>query len=219
MQLEEAVFAGAIVALLGAIHCVAMCGGLAVLAARSTAGRLPYLIGKSLTYGLLGALAGGLGGALTTLAPMQRGLSIAAGVILALSGLAWLGGLTGFGGGWPKGLDALSRVSSSFSQIAGRILSSRHVLKSAAFGIANGFFPCGLVYAALALALATSSVAGGAVVMVVFGLATAPALLTSAWVFDRMQPSLRSRWQSFGGFALVVLGVVTVFRASLLHMH
>lgn len=219
MALEEAVVAGVIVALLGAFHCVAMCGGLAVLAARSTAGRLPYLLGKSLTYGLLGAVAGAVGGALTTVAPMQRGLSIAAGVVLALSGLAWLGGLAWFGGGRPDGSGVLSRISSSLSQLAGRILSSRHHLKSVAFGLANGFFPCGLVYGALALALATSSVAKGAIVMVVFGLATAPALLTSAWIFDRLRPTLRSRWQSFGGFALLVLGVVTAFRASLLHMH
>jgi uncharacterized protein len=50
-------------------------------------------------------------------------------------------------------------------------LASRYV-----FGLANGLLPCGLVYAALGLAVATGSAAVGALTMTVFGLGTVPAL-------------------------------------------
>jgi sulfite exporter TauE/SafE len=44
------------------------------------------------------------------------------------------------------------------------------------FGMANGLLPCGLVYAALAIPIATGDPVVGALTMTAFGLGTAPAL-------------------------------------------
>jgi hypothetical protein len=44
-------------------------------------------------------------------------------------------------------------------------------------GVALGFLPCGLLYAAIAAAAATGSAAGGALAMMAFGLGTVPGLV------------------------------------------
>ena len=54
------------------------------------------------------------------------------------------------------------------------------------FGAANGLLPCGLVYAALGLAVASGDAATGALAMIAFGLGTAPLLTTVAFSAHRV---------------------------------
>jgi sulfite exporter TauE/SafE len=45
-----------------------------------------------------------------------------------------------------------------------------------AFGIVNGFLPCGLVYATLSIPVATGTRGEGALAMIAFGIGTTPVL-------------------------------------------
>ena len=47
-------------------------------------------------------------------------------------------------------------------------------------GILNGFLPCGLVYVALAGAIASGDAISGAAVMILFGLGTVPAMFAAS---------------------------------------
>lgn len=215
MGLEEAILAAVTLALLGGLHCIGMCGGLAAVAARTTLGRIPYVAGKSVGYAVLGAIAGGAGGLVNMLVPAQRVLAIVAGVVLIVSGVAWLGWTSG-GRLGPRIAAALGfeRASHALATLAGRLLRSQRRMRAFAFGVANGFFPCGLVYGALALAMATHDLFAGALVMAVFGIATAPALLVAGLVLDHVGPVARRRWHFVGALAMFALGAITIMRAT-----
>ena len=66
-----------------------------------------------------------------------------------------------------------------------------------------GWAPCGLVYAALALALVAGSASQGALAMTAFGLGTVPALLGAGWALTR----LGNRSRRWAGTLLMVLAV------------
>ncbi len=219
MGLAEATGAVVVLALAGALHCVGMCGGLAVVAARSTLTRIPYVLGKSLTYALLGAAAGLAGAFVAEFMPYQRALTFIAGSALILAGLVWLGWTRIQRTASPSAGNVFARLSASLSAVSGRILATEHRLRAFGFGVANGFFPCGLVYGALAIALATSGMWNGALVMGVFGLATAPALLLSSWLIGRVGTRARARWQPVAGAALLVMGAITIWRGLNVAIH
>jgi len=167
--------------LLGSLHCLGMCGPLAVaLPGKSenraiyALGRVLYNGGRILTYGLLGAIAGALGQSISMLGA-QRGLSIGIGVVL-LIGLA-LG---------PKRLSTLGshgplgRLMQSVK--AGLALRLKDPRLGTLFGIGllNGLLPCGLVYVAMGGAAATGSITQGIFYMLLFGLGTFPLMLAAS---------------------------------------
>ena len=61
--------------------------------------------------------------------------------------------------------------------VAGRLLPADTLPKALALGMLWGWLPCGLVYSVLATALLAGDAAGGALVMLAFGLGTLPNLL------------------------------------------
>jgi sulfite exporter TauE/SafE len=182
-----------LVGLLGSGHCIAMCGGIAtalelavVPAARSRAAcRAGYQAGRLAGYAAAGALAGGLGAGVFKLAAAHSALLAARWIqalMLILLGL-YLSGV------WRGPLAALERAGAhawrALSPLRRRLLPVRGVSGAVRMGLLWGFLPCGLVYSALALALASGSVAGGAATMLAFGAGTLPAVLLLASVARR----------------------------------
>jgi sulfite exporter TauE/SafE len=165
---------------LGSPHCVGMCGGFAAACARPGAGRAGagggarlrvlgapggaalWHLGRLTTYALLGALGGAVGGAL----PGPAWVPALVSVPLLVWFSASLGGLVPGGGARIPGL---ARAGAALARREGA--GWRYL-----FGAATGLLPCGLLYAALALALSAGSAAVGALAMVAFGLGTVPAL-------------------------------------------
>lgn len=174
----------------GFTHCVGMCGPFvlaqttvrleSVPAARmrefhrlAGAALAPYHLGRATTYIALGALAGAAAEGIRTIPGLHW---IAAGW-LALAALLFLayavfgGGLLRAGaakeGRWGRALGRLARPL--FAQPTGR--------RGYALGLMLGFLPCGLLYAALAVAAGSGGAAGGAVVMAAFVLGTVPGLV------------------------------------------
>lgn len=150
------------------LHCAPMCGGFVLGQVSDRMARLPathlsecqrlraaaltpYHLGRLTTYAALGLVAGGGG-----LAIQHLGLS--AGVFL-LIGAALLV------------LQAARRLRPGFP------LKLTRTLRGYPLGLALGFLPCGILYAALTAAAATASPLYGATAMFCFGLGTVPALL------------------------------------------
>ena len=87
-----------VVGLLGGTHCIGMCGGivgaLSIGGPARTALHLAYNAGRILSYGVAGALAGGLGGASLVLGgqlPLRLALFVFANLMLVALGLYLMG--------------------------------------------------------------------------------------------------------------------------------
>jgi len=165
--------------LLGGLHCAGMCGGFVgalqlhrppqVSAARLALG---YHTGRLASYTAAGALVGAVGGALYSadLLPVQLGLLIAGSLMLLAIGASLFGRAS-----WLKRLEPLGlglwRVIAPYAR---RVYPPRSTLQALGAGLAWGWIPCGMVYAALPLALIAGGVLQGAAVMLAFGLGTLP---------------------------------------------
>lgn len=193
--------------LLGSLtHCAGMCGPLVATQVATRlegvsgadmrewhrlrgAALLPYHSGRITTYTLLGAIAGGFSSLLFASAYMPW----IATMMLMLAGALFL--LHAF--------DIKLFTSSSSTFTASGLLAALSTpfwtnpkgASGYALGVMLGFLPCGMVMAALMAASTTGSVAGGALGMALFGLATVPALfvvgLGSAWLQGRWRKETR----------------------------
>jgi sulfite exporter TauE/SafE len=176
------------------LHCVPMCGGFvlgqvadrmaAMPAARLCEWRrvgagvlLPYHLGRLTTYAGLGAIAG-LGGAALARLPWFGLLSAA--LLLAAAGLFLLHALRRAVPLLSRVLPGLERAPRGWNQAIARLTRNLDRTRRSGgyvLGLALGFLPCGLLYAALAATAASGSPALGALGMLAFGLGTAPALM------------------------------------------
>ena len=161
-------------------HCVGMCSPFVLFVSRRyaapEAGRgaafraqLWYTLGRVVTYVLLGALAGALGGAVQlagTLLGLQRAASVVAGALLVLWAVAALSDLVP---GFSAGGRLFGRLAKAFHGNA-----PGHPLATVLF---LGLLPCGLLYSALLAAVARGGALQGSLALLLFGLGTAPALL------------------------------------------
>ena len=206
---------------MGSLHCIGMCGGLitAVSMCRPGiwwSGLLIYQLGRITTYTLLGLLAGFGGASLGFFDGnmLQRGLTIFAGslmIIFALNLAGWLP-------------DPLRRFSTWASRKSGLAGLARHASEHAragswyTLGLANGLLPCGLVYAALSLALAAGNTQTASLMMAAFGLGTVPAMMLVPSVLRKMTPTLRTSSMRIAAIMIMALGVMTIFRSSMV-MH
>jgi sulfite exporter TauE/SafE len=212
--------AAALLGLIGSLHCVTMCGPLAVLAAGtqgSPAERLRravlYHSGRTSMYAVLGAVAGTVGH-LSTLAGAGRVVTIAAGVSLVVGAVA----------------PSLFRGRYEFSQVlmpavaraasAARRVPSRYPTAGVlALGMANGLVPCGMLHSALLLSLTAASPVQSAGTMAVFGAATAPALVATALAAAIVPVLWRQRLVAISPVAVAGVGVLLLVRGLTTSCH
>lgn len=170
--------ASALAGLAGTPHCAGMCGGFAVACAQRPGEQVAWHAGRLTTYAALGALSGGVGGALP--GPSWLGSAVSAALLVWFSLRL---------GGWVEG--PRLPVAGIFGR-AGGLLRRGGIPARAAFGALNGLLPCGLVYAALALAVTAGSPQRGALAMLSFGLGTVPGL--AATVLGARALAKRPAW-------------------------
>jgi sulfite exporter TauE/SafE len=79
-------------------------------------------------------------------------------------------------------------------------------------GLAWGLLPCGMVYGALLFALFAGTIAGGALVMLGFGLGTLPALIAANLGFGKFKETMRARggvrWVGGAMAALALMSLI-----------
>lgn len=196
--------------LVGSLHCLGMCGPLALalpggeggMGVGFLAGRLFYNLGRVTTYGFLGLFFGLIGGTLV-FAGAQQGLSIFLGVVI-LAGL-WLHRRLPLG-------RTVNRMVAGLKHALARHLAGARWSSMWMVGMLNGFLPCGLVYVACAGAAASGSAFAGTQYMVCFGLGTFPAMMAIAASGHCVQNSMRLRFQRAIPIAVVGLGVLFILR-------
>ncbi len=171
------VLSGAAIGIMGSFHCIGMCGPLALslpihgaTTAQKTGHALLYNIGRASSYAILGGIFGTIGNQFT-LFGWQQGLSIMAGIFLliALFGLPYI-----------QRISTFQQYNTWVKQHLSTLLQSKTKAATSYWliGVLNGLLPCGLVYVAVAAAIATGSWWGGSLLMLSFGFGTIPLLLT-----------------------------------------
>ena len=198
--------------LVGSLHCVGMCGPIALALPlqqnknRSRIGGIAqYNFGRAITYSVLGALSG-LAGSSVLWAGGQQLLSIVAGSIILLFLIA---GLVGKKFPLPAGLN---KLYSKLREQLGKLFKQKRAGALFMIGLLNGLLPCGLVYAALAGAAATGSVVNGALFMFVFGTGTIPALFTLSYAGAHLSITFRQRLQKMVPVLVGIMAVLLIVR-------
>jgi uncharacterized protein len=214
--------------LVSSLHCAQMCGPIVLsysvaLKQSNTptgtfptlwSGHLAYNAGRILTYALLGALAGLAGKTVSLvgrLAGVSSALAIVGGVLMLMAGLVMSGIFPAaevLGGNF-------FRITSSFLRPLAKLVSSPSVGRRFLLGLALGFLPCGLIYAALLRALATGSALWGAATMAAFGAGTAGALL-AVGIFSSALRRGFSRWGTqLAAASVTAMGALLIVRGTM----
>lgn len=178
----------------GLTHCVGMCGpfvmaqvtaGLerdeasrsyGVLRRLAGAALIPYHLGRITTYVALGAVSASVVGFVGNLA----GLRVLAAFLLAGAGLAMIAQALG------RGLPVVARWSglgdrAMIPRLVRPLLERPLGWRGYGLGVALGFLPCGILYAALAAAAGSQRPLDGALMMAAFVVGTVPGLLGVGW--------------------------------------
>ena len=220
--------------LASSLHCVQMCGpivltysaalGEAFKKSNSGSRNLPALLGnhlaynagRILTYSFLGAVAGVAGGALGfigELAGFSHALAIVSGVLMIVVGISMLGVI-------PARIlgSTFFRIPTLVLRRVSRFMSAPGSGNRLLLGLALGFLPCGLIYAALLKAMASGTAAMGSATMAAFGLGTATSLLALGLFSSAIRIRL-NRWGSqVAAIGVTVMGVVLIWRGTMNNM-
>ena len=219
---ELSLYAAFLAGLLGGGHCAGMCGGIVTaLSLHTDAGPhrrigwsmlLTYNLSRVASYALLGVVAGGLGNALLLfdlIVPIGKVLYAFASLMLIALGL--------YLAGWWFGLRHVERLGGRFWALMqprlGRMLPIRSPRQAISAGLLWGLLPCGLVYSALTLALASAHPLAGGALMLAFGIGTLPNLLAFGALAARFKSLLQHRGvRVFAGIGVMALGFVQLGR-------
>ena len=194
--------------LIGFGHCVGMCSPFVLFVSRRYvrpdggraavfAAQAWYTAGRIVTYAVLGAAAGALGGVLQLAGAMlglQRAAAVVAGGVLVVWALVALS-------------DLVPRVNSGgalFARVAG-VLKGRVPGHPFATGLFLGLLPCGPLYSAFIAAAARGGALDGAAALALFGIGTAPALLGVS-VADELLARNRAFFNRLSQAFLLVMG-------------
>lgn len=206
-------FSALILGLAGSFHCAGMCGPIAIALPlhgnnffQKLFGGTLYNIGRTVTYGIFGALFGLLGQGIQ-LVGFQQKVSVIMGVFMIIAALfpSIFRNKNSANKSW---LNFVSRLKKAI----GKLFSVRTFSSLFFIGMLNGLLPCGLVYMAVAGAIGTGEVLTGALYMILFGLGTLPMLLAISLAGNFMSLAVRNRINKLIPVLVVVVGMFFILR-------
>jgi sulfite exporter TauE/SafE/plastocyanin domain-containing protein len=200
-----------IIGLLTSIHCIAMCGGINLSQCipqtkrDSSNSRLTVLVpsflynlGRVISYTIVGAIVGGLGGVISFDGSMKGIVQLAAGLFMIVMGINMLGI-------FPFFRKFNIRIPNIFSK---KIDSKKSNSKSPLFvGLLNGLMPCGPLQAMQLYALSTGSVFEGAISMFLFSASTVPLMFIFGALSSVLSKKFANKVMSIGAVLVIILGL------------
>jgi hypothetical protein len=216
--MESFILYGLIIGLTSNLHCIGMCGPIALAVPLNRennftiiGGIFQYNSGRILTYSALGAIVGTIGITANTFGILQW-LSIITGVLLIIyAWRKWLGAK----------IDqklAIPAVNSFISKNIGKLMHSKSTFRLPVLGALNGLLPCGMVFFALGNALLAGSPTQSALAMAAFGVGTLPSMMIVAFAANRISGSLRSKLNAAVPFMLTIVGLLIILRGMNLNI-
>lgn len=202
-----------ILGLMGSFHCAGMCGPIAIAlplhgntVPQKVFGGALYNIGRTITYGIMGAIFGLLGQGIQFIGFQQK-VSVIMGALMIISVL------------FPAIFKNQYRMDKSWFSFVGKLkktiaqmFSIRSFSSLFFIGMLNGLLPCGLVYMAIAGAIGTGGVVEGSLYMILFGLGTIPMLLSISLAGNVMSHTIRNKINKLIPVLVVVVGILFVLR-------
>ena len=218
-----------LIGLLAGAHCIGMCGPLVTIyddrlrtddRSRSARGgrtltpfavrqHLLFNLGRLLSYTVIGATLGAIGGILFvsmgdlvgTVQPIRGAVGIAIGAGIVGIGSIYLRGGTGI----DHHLPGIDRVTGLLVRVLDRLVSGPGIV---GLGAIHGVLPCPILYPAYLFAFASGSALAGAVALGALGLGTIPAVFLFGTLIDGLGVTHRRRLHRVLGLAFVILGYV-----------
>lgn len=212
-MLWPVIIAGFSLGAVSSLHCVGMCGPLAMALPvhhlskpQQLVSLLLYQFGRIITYSALGLLFG-LAGRQIYLAGFQQWFSIIMGiVVVVLVILYWV---------YKNPLQP-SALKKLFMAVQAFMMKAFQSKKSSGyfllFGMANGLLPCAMVYMAIAGALTTTQVAYSVVFMAMFGAGTLPAMMIVGYFGRMISLPVRNMFRQSIPVFMCIVGIVLILR-------
>ena len=206
-------FSALILGLMGSFHCAGMCGPIAIAlplhgntVPQKIFGGTLYNLGRTITYGIMGAVFGLLGQGLHLLGFQQK-ISVLMGAIMIISVLfpALFKNQYNMGKSWFSVVGKLKKTIAKMFAI--RSFQSLFFI-----GMLNGLLPCGLVYMAIAGAIGTGGVVQGSLYMILFGLGTIPMLLGISLAGNVLSLTVRKQINKLIPVLVVIVGLLFILR-------
>jgi sulfite exporter TauE/SafE len=212
--------------LLGSAHCIGMCGGISGLFAVNASVAslrdnlvfaLTYNLGRVISYAVLGIIVGTFGSVVVKASPgIASGVRILSGVVIVLVGLKVAFDL--------RTLLAIERMGASLwsriAPLAKGLIPVTNLPRAFGLGLVWGWLPCGLVYSVLLIAATSADSRDGAMIMLVFGLGTMPAMIMTGLGAARLAQVMRRKSARVGlGLLIVTLGLLTIAMPLLRQVH
>jgi sulfite exporter TauE/SafE len=197
---------------LGSFHCIGMCGPIALslpvhnkTKSEKIIAILSYNIGRTITYSLFGILFGMIGQTFS-LFGYQQALSITIGVLILLV-LVFSNFLSRVK--LPKGI---SNLLNALKEKIVAQFKKHHIRSLFSIGLLNGLLPCGLVYGAVSVAVASGSVRQATIFMALFGLGTLPLMFGITYSSHLFGTKVRSVIRRSVPIAVGITAVLLILR-------
>lgn len=204
--------AGLILGITSNLHCVGMCGpiAMAIPVNRTNnwtilAGILQYNFGRIITYMFLGLIVGIIGISVNTMGILQW-ISIVSGIFLII--YAWR---KWFAVHITAKLPQVG-IQKAISKNIGRVIKSDMPFKPLFLGLLNGFLPCGMVYIGLMNAILGGHPYTSALAMMAFGIGTLPSMIAIGFMANRITSEMRRKMNKAIPYMLTVVGLLIVLR-------
>jgi sulfite exporter TauE/SafE len=198
--------------LLTGFHCVGMCGPIALVLPLNNKNwgtrilsALLYNFGRTITYAAMGAVFGIIGAGFS-MAGFQRWISIIMGIFMIGTVLfPKINHLLYRGTGDSKFMNSIKKQLAKYFQQA----SYRSLFIT---GLLNGLLPCGMVYMAIAGAIAVGSLQGSILFMALFGLGTIPMMFLLSMLGNFASLKLKRLINKAIPVVVIIVGVLFILR-------
>lgn len=207
------ILSGLIMGLVGSLHCLGMCGPIAIaIPGRSdekltvVIDSLIYNFGRVVTYMIMGLIVGLLGSTIS-LAGYQEIISIVAGALLLI--------IVIIPRKWEVAIGNISFIKAGGDKLKNafrKIINKKSMSSLFGIGLLNGMLPCGLVYAALIAAIAFGSVTSAITFMFFFGLGTIPMLAAVFIMKGMLSVELRRKINKLIPVGIAIVAIILILR-------
>ena len=199
-------------------HCIGMCGGIAIAYSstkidtvwdknRQVLAHILYSAGRITSYMFFGALFGYIGSVISFSNIANGVLLIIAGSVMLLVGISLSGKLK-----FLTYIEHLIQNSNWYHKSFKELLQSEFLGSFYILGLLNGLLPCGLVYFFAITAASTASAIDGAIVMLIFGLSTVPAMFSLGFFIGIFRKTaVRDTMMKLAFIGVIIYGGYTIY--------
>lgn len=199
-----------ITGLVGSLHCVGMCGPLALSLPyyklpkhKAIVAMFLYHIGRTISYSILGLLVGLLGNLVTIVGWLQV-LSILSGFIIIVLTLAQ----ASF---FPK-FQWLTKFQMQVSKELSKTVHKKTFFSFLKVGLLNGLLPCGPIYLALLTCITLGNTLKSMLFMFAFGIGTFPLLFLVMLMHYKLSTYYRQKFQKIIPVFALCIGSLLILR-------